>query len=221
MAQPFRVVVVGGHPVIVGVVRLACEASDVLDLVASFTVEANVPLDDVLAAVPEVIVLDMDLAVSEGAKELRAIRGAGYTGWVLALSDRGDGPAVLGAMQAGADGYLLKTDGLPRIGDAIVRLTRGERVLGDDLERAAVRELGRRARQAREGAGVDAVLTPREREILTLLAEGLTIKQIGRRLGISPRTVETHVSKLYRKLEVRTRVQAVARAASLGLTELA
>ena len=53
-----------------------------------------------------------------------------------------------------------------------------------------------------------------------MLAEGLTMQQMATRLGISPRTVETHVAKLYRKLAVRTRVQAVARAASLGLIEL-
>jgi DNA-binding CsgD family transcriptional regulator len=88
------------------------------------------------------------------------------------------------------------------------------------LEQVAVLELGRFARQAREGSAVRATLTPREQEILGLLADGMTMQQIGRRLGISPRTVETHVSKLYRKLAVRTRVQAVARAASLGLIDL-
>jgi DNA-binding CsgD family transcriptional regulator len=66
---------------------------------------------------------------------------------------------------------------------------------------------------------VVGTLTPRERQILGLLSEGLTMQQMGRRLGISPRTVETHVSGIYRKLGVRTRVQAVSRAASLGLIE--
>ena len=63
-------------------------------------------------------------------------------------------------------------------------------------------------------------LTPREREILDLLAEGFTMHQIGRRLGISTRTVETHVAKIYRKLRYGLGVQAVSRAASLGLIEL-
>jgi DNA-binding CsgD family transcriptional regulator len=63
-------------------------------------------------------------------------------------------------------------------------------------------------------------VTPRERQILQLLAEGLTMRQVARRLEISPRTVETHVAKLYRKLDVRTRVQAIARAASIGLIDL-
>jgi DNA-binding CsgD family transcriptional regulator len=67
---------------------------------------------------------------------------------------------------------------------------------------------------------VTPTLTPRELTILQLCAGGLTLRQVGRRLGISYRTVEWHVTKVYRKLEVKTRVQAIAKAASLGLIEL-
>ena len=80
--------------------------------------------------------------------------------------------------------------------------------------------LGSFARKAREGSEMEASLTPREQEILVMVSDGFTMQQVGRRLGISPRTVETHVAKLYRKLGVRTRVQAVSRAAQLGLIEL-
>ena len=80
--------------------------------------------------------------------------------------------------------------------------------------------LGAFARQAREGSEVQATLTPREHQILVLVSDGLTMQQVASRLGISPRTVETHVAKLYRKLGVRTRVQAVSRAAQLGLIDL-
>ena len=69
-------------------------------------------------------------------------------------------------------------------------------------------------------AEVRATLTSREHEILLLISRGHTIQQIASRLAISPKTVETHVAKLYRKLDVRTRVQAVARAHALGLIEL-
>jgi DNA-binding NarL/FixJ family response regulator len=88
------------------------------------------------------------------------------------------------------------------------------------LEHDVIGALGRMARKAREGAAVDADLTPRERQVLELLSGGMTIGQIASRLGISPRTVETHVAKLYRKLGVRTRVQAISRAATLGLVDL-
>jgi len=204
--------------VILGVVRLACSGQQDLMVVGEATTgEEAVAL---LAEVDvDVVVLDLDLADMDGLDALRRFRRDGFAGSVLALSDRADGATVLEAMRSGADGYLTKAEGLRSVASAIREVGAGGHVLDASLERSAVLELGRFARQAREGSEVAATLTPREREILDLLSQGLTMRQIGRRLGISPRTVETHVAKLYRKLSVRTRVQAVARAASLGLIE--
>lgn len=213
-----RVVIVGGHPVILGVVRLACEGQEGLTVVA----EAETAADAMRVAVPgaaDVLVLDLELPDLDGIQVLRMLRDGGFAAPILVLSDRADGTTVLEAMRSGADGYLTKTDGLRRVGSAVRSIAAGDRVVDPALEQAAVHELGRFARQAREGAEVVGTLTPRERQILGLLSEGLTMQQMGRRLGISPRTVETHVSGIYRKLGVRTRVQAVARAASLGLIE--
>jgi DNA-binding NarL/FixJ family response regulator len=217
--SPTRVLVVGGHPVILGVVRLACDALPNVQIVA----EAGDGPAAVAAAAsltPELAVIDLDLPGTDGVDVLRSLRDEGLRGLVVVVSERADGATVLRAMRLGVDAYLIKPDGLRRIGDAIRRVLNGERVIDPALERAAVLELGRFARQARESSEIDASLTPREREILELLAEGLTMQQIGRRLDISPRTVETHVANLYRKLAVRSRVQAVSRAASLGLIEL-
>jgi DNA-binding NarL/FixJ family response regulator len=217
--SPARALVVGGHPVILGVVRLACDALPNVQIVA----EAGDGPAAVAAAtslMPELAVIDLDLPGTDGVDVLRSLRDQGFRGLVVVVSERADGATVLSAMRLGVDAYLIKPDGLRRIGDAIRRVLDGERVIDPTLEQAAVLELGRFARQARESSEIDASLTSREREILELLAEGLTMQQIGRRLDISPRTVETHVANLYRKLAVRSRVQAVSRAASLGLIEL-
>jgi DNA-binding NarL/FixJ family response regulator len=136
----------------------------------------------------------------------------------VVLSDRTDGASILAAMQLGARGYLRR-GALTGVGAAVRDVAAGRRAIDPALERAAVAALGQLARQAREGSAVQATLTPREREILSMVSQGLTMQQAARRLGISPRTVETHISKLYRKLGVRTRLQAVARAAELGLIE--
>ena len=88
------------------------------------------------------------------------------------------------------------------------------------LEQAAVMALGRFARQAREGSEIEATPHAARAQILTMISRGFTMQQVGTRLGISARTVETHVAKLYRKLGVRTRVQAVSKAAQLGLLDL-
>jgi DNA-binding NarL/FixJ family response regulator len=217
--SPVLVGVVGGHPVILGVVRLACHHAP--DLICSLELtgsEASARAAEL--AVADVVVLDLDLPDDGGLQLLRSLRSDGFAGKVLVLSDRSDGATALEALRFGADGYLAKADGLRRVGDAIRRLAAGERVVDEAVEQAAVAELGRFARRTREGAEVAARLTSRELEILTLLADGLTMRQVARRLAISPRTVETHVAKIYRKLGVRTRVQAVARAASIGLIKL-
>lgn len=217
--EPVRVVVVGGHPVIRGVVRLACGAADDLELVgeAASLEEAR---DVVGSTTPDVVVLDVDLPQGDALGLMRELHDAGFEGRTLILTDRTDGSSVLEALRLGAGGYFGKADGLRQITSAIRRVARGERPVDPRLEQAAVLELGRFARQAREESQVRATLTPREHEVLVMMADGLTMQQIGRRLGISPRTVETHVAKLYRKLAVSTRVQAVARAASIGLIDL-
>lgn len=217
--SPARVLVVGGHPVILGVVRLACDALPNVQIVAEAG-DGPAAVDAATSLTPELAVIDLDLPGTDGVDVLRSLRDQGFRGLVVVVSERTDGATVLGAMRFGVDAYLIKPDGLRRIGDAIRRVLDGERVIDPALEQAAVLELGRFARQARESSEIDASLTSREREILELLAEGLTMQQIGRRLDISPRTVETHVANLYRKLAVRSRVQAVSRAASLGLIEL-
>jgi DNA-binding NarL/FixJ family response regulator len=216
--RPPRALLVGGHPVVVGVAKLACEASGIV-VVGERTSAAGLP-EAIHDLAPDVVVVDLVLPDIDGVELLRETRAGSPGLLLLALSDRSDGPTVLEAMRVGADGYLTKSEGLREVGRAIRRLVAGERVLDPAVEAAAVSELGRFARRAREGSQVGARLSPREHEILVLLADGLTMQQIGRRLGISPRTVESHVSKLYRKLAVRTRVQAIARAASLGLIDL-
>ncbi|HEX9299195.1 MAG TPA: response regulator transcription factor [Actinomycetota bacterium] len=218
-SRPARVLVVGGHPVILGVVRLACDALAGVEIVAEAG-DGSAAVAASSSLTPELAVVDLDLPGNDGLDVLRSLRDQGFRGRVVVVSERADGATVLGAMRLGVDAYLLKPDGLRRIGDAIRRVLDGERAIDPALEQAAVLELGRFARQSRETSGVDSSLTRREREILELLAEGLTMQQIGRRLDISPRTVETHVANLYRKLAVRSRVQAVSRAASLGLIEL-
>jgi DNA-binding NarL/FixJ family response regulator len=213
-----RVAIAGGHPVIRGVVRLACASVPGVQLVAEAATMAEVR--QVGRQSPDLLVLDLDLSDGDGLEALRSLREEGFRGAVLALTDRTDGGVVLDALKLGVLGYLNKTDDLRILDVAIRRIVAGERLIAPELQEAAVMALGRFAKRAREGSEMSAKLTPREREILEMVSDGLTMQQIGRRLSISPRTVETHVAKLYRKLGVRTRVQAVSRAASLGMIDL-
>jgi DNA-binding NarL/FixJ family response regulator len=221
--QTCRVLIIASHPVISGLVQLASGALPDADVIgdSSSVADARVALETLK---PDVVVLDLDLPDGGGhvlLEEVQRIRSTA-TGAprVLVLSDRHDGATVLGALRFGAAGFLTKSDGLRGLTAALGKVAAGERVVPPSLESLAAAELGRFARRSRERADIENALTDRQREILLYLAEGLTLQQIGRRLAISPRTVEAHARDVYRKLGVRTRLQAVSKAAAVGLIDL-
>jgi DNA-binding NarL/FixJ family response regulator len=215
--QNVQVVVAAAHRIVRGVIDLACREAGVAVVDRAETAVATATA--CRETRPDLLVLDLDLPDADGLRVLADLGEMRPPG-VLVLSDRADGDRVLRALQLGVRGYVTKGDGLRDLAGAIRRVAAGERVMAPELEEGAVVALGHLARRAREGADVAAGLTRRERQVLGMLSGGLTVGQVGSRLGISPRTVETHVAKLYRKLGVRTRLQAVSRAASLGLVDL-
>ena len=217
MEDVVRAVVAAGHPTVRGVIDAACREAGVS--VIAITGSATTAIEACRSEAPDLLILDLDLPDVDGFHVLSEL-DADRPESVLVLSDRADGDLVLRALRLGARGFVTKAEGLRGLSGTIGHVLAGERVIAPALEQDAVLALGRFAKRAREGSEVAAELTPRELQVLELLSEGLTMRQIATRLSISPRTVETHVGKLYRKLGVRTRVQAVSRAATLGLVEL-
>ncbi len=208
------------HAVIRGVIRLACEHTLGVEVIGEVE-SGEEALEAARSDPPDVIVLDLALPGKvQGLDVARRLRAEGHPAKILVLTGLSDEHVLFEAVRAGVDGYLEKTAGVRFVADALCRVARGERVFTRDQERAAVAELGRLARQARAISGAQSTLTDREIEILGLVGIGLTVKQVGSRLHLSPRTVETHLSKLYRKLGARNRVQALSRAAGLGLIDL-
>ena len=210
-----RVVIVATHPVLERMIRSAAVAAG-LDPVESAVIEDL----HSMTAEPTMVVVDADAPDGSSLHPLHLLREPGRDVRSIVLCDRVDGRRALEALRLGASALVRKQDGLRELEAVLVRVAAGDRVVPPELERTLVDELGRLARQAREWSSVGSAITRREREILVLLAEGFTTQQVGRRLGISPRTVESHVAKLYRKLAVSTRLQALARAASLGIIRL-
>jgi DNA-binding NarL/FixJ family response regulator len=216
-----RVLVVEDHAVIRGVIRLACEQSEGLEVVGE-CVDGASALDACRELLPDVVVLDLSLPGEiQGFDVARQVREEHLDVRILVLTGRSDEQAVFDSIRAGADGFLEKTEGIRFVADALRRVARGERVFTQAHERLALAELGRLARRARESSDALDDLTARELEVLRHVGNGLSVKQVATRLGLSPRTVETHLSKLYRKLGARNRVQALSRAASLGLIDVA
>jgi len=216
---PARVLIVEDHPVLREVVRIACDASPLLHVVGEAqTGEEAMEASRTLS--PDVVLLDLTLRGMDGLEVARRLRREGRPVKILVISGRTDDHTVFESIRAGVEGYLEKTSGVRYITDALVRVAAGERVFTRDQERAAIAELGRLARRAREASGLARSVTPRELEILRHLSRGLTMGQVSNRLGVSIRTVETHVAKLYRKLGASNRVQAIAKATDLRLIEL-
>ncbi len=218
--SPFRVLVVEDHAVIRGVIRLACEHAYGLEVIGEVETGEEA-LERCRADRPDVVVLDLALPGRlQGLDVARALRAEDNPVRILILTGSSDDQTLFESIRIGIEGYLQKTVGVRFIADALRRVARGERVFSRDQERAMLAQLGRLARQTRATSGAQSNLTEREIEILEYVAVGLTVKQVATRLGLSPRTVETHLAKLYRKLGVRNRVQALSRAASLGLIDL-
>jgi len=159
---------------------------------------------------PDVILMDMMMSGMDGIDSTRAIRERFPDVQVLALTSFYDADLVHQAMQAGAIGYLLKGVSKDRLGEAI----RSAHARQPTLSAEAVEALVRRP-QSTEGLGHD--LSPREREVLELLAEGLSNAEIAERLFVSIAAVKYHVSNVLSKLGAANRTEAVALAMQQGI----
>lgn len=157
------------------------------------------------ATMPDVAVLDVRLPDGSGIDLCRDIRSRLPSVACLILTAYDDDAAVSAAVLAGAAGYVLKDIGGPRLVDAIRRIAAGHSLLDATVVRHAATRLRERADEDDPRLGS---LGLRERQILRLIADGLTNRQIGERLGIAEKTVKNYVSSLLSKLGLERRTQA-------------
>ena len=160
---------------------------------------------------PDVVVMDLSMPKLDGVSATRAVSAMGAK--VLVLSMHGGDEYVRPAVRAGAKGYLLKGNGLSQLVEAIRAIARGETYFG-----AGVSDPG--VAIAKVPSDEDPGLTPREREVLQLVAYGKSSVEIGELLGVSPKTVETHRARLMVKLEAPNSAALVRYAIRLGLVPL-
>jgi NarL family two-component system response regulator LiaR len=152
---------------------------------------------------PDVIVVDCELAASDGMRVVEEIKESVPSVRVLLLAERAAQMQVETALEAGTDGYTLSDISVVELTSTLERLAAGDTVLHPDVASVVARRL------AANGKERPNQLTPRQREILRLLASGLENKQIARRLGIGVHTVKTHVSRVLAKLGAASRTEAV------------
>jgi two-component system, NarL family, response regulator LiaR len=152
---------------------------------------------------PDVVVVDGELAALDGMRMIAELKDETPGVRVLVLADRATQVHVETALEAGADGYTLKDISLAELHATIDRIANGDTVLHPDVAGVVARRLAANGKERANN------LTPRQREILRLLAAGLENKQIARQLGIGVHTVKTHVSRVLAKLGAGSRTEAV------------
>jgi DNA-binding NarL/FixJ family response regulator len=162
-------------------------------------------------AQPDVVLLDLSMPEVDGTEVTRRLAEVAPDTRVVVFTSFSDREAIVGALDAGAVGYLLKDAEPEEIHAAIRAAARGEAPIAP---RAAAELLASRVSRA-ETADVD--LTPREREVLALVIAGHANKQIARRLGISEKTVKGHLTNLFQRIGVRDRTQAALWAERAGV----
>jgi DNA-binding NarL/FixJ family response regulator len=168
---------------------------------------------------PDVVVMDVRMPVMDGITATRQIAGPGVENpvKVLVVTTFELDEYVYEALRAGASGFLLKDSRPAELLNGIRVIAAGEALLAPAITRRLVGRFGERVRPAAPAQDALSLLTPRETEVLRLIAEGLSNPEIADAMVVSRETVKTHVSRVLTKLDLRDRVQAVVFAHRNGL----
>lgn len=189
-----------------GVVR-ALQDSGAVEVVGEAS-DGRTALEEIRRLAPDVALLDLRMPGLDGISVTKALGADGLATRVVLLSAQDDGELILEGVAAGASAYIAKDADRDEICETLIRVAEGEHVVGSELQEQLLKAI-----QQQEGS----VLSPRERQILSLVAEGNTTPQIGKALHVSPATVKTHLQHIFEKLDVSDRAAAVAEAMRRGL----
>lgn len=206
---PIKVIIVDDHPVVRTGIRDMLSIYDDIDLVGEAAGGQEL-LDQIQELVPDLILMDMIMPGMDGLETTRAVLTQYPDTKIVMLTTYPQGVVVRNVLDAGAVGFLTKQANIDVLADAIRAAYRGQVVLTPEATKALMQSYG-----SSSNLGQD--LTKRELEVLALLAEGLTNREIALRLKISRDTVKHHVSTCMSKLEAANRTEAATKALELQL----
>ncbi|WP_217167432.1 response regulator transcription factor [Streptomyces sp. AC512_CC834] len=217
MSGPVRVVICDDQALIRTGLATIVDAQPDLEVVGECG-DGQAGVDLAREVRPDVVVMDIRMPVLDGLEATRLLAGAGvqHPVKVLVVTTFNLDEYVYEALRAGASGFLLKDAPPDRLLHGIRTVAMGAALLDPDVTRRLVGRYAARIRPA-EGTPREIPLTPREMEVLRLIADGLSNGEIAASLVISPETVKTFVSRILTKLDLRDRVQAVVFAYRHGL----
>jgi DNA-binding NarL/FixJ family response regulator len=205
-----RIVLVDDHALVREGLRSVLASFDDMDVVAEAD-NIDAAIKAVVTHQPDVVLLDLQLNGEDGVDVVRALAARDMDVAVLVLSVHDDASRLRNVLRAGARGYLLKSARPEELARAIRQVASGRWTIGDELLGVLI--------EAFIGAAPvgTPVVTPREREVLDLLAEGLANRAVAERLGISTRTAQKHVENLFKKFNVHERGALIELAGRSGL----
>lgn len=209
-SHPIQVLLADDHAVVRAGIRQFLERADDIQIVAEAG-DGEAAKALIRERRPDVAVLDIQMPGASGIEVTRWVRAHHRGVGVLILTAYDDDPYVVAVLQAGANGYVLKTAPPDEIIQAVRDVHAGRSALDATIAQKLVAQISREER-----APVVEMLTDREIEVLELVGKGHTNKAIGVQLGISDRTVQGHLAHIFAKLQASSRTEAVMRAVSLG-----
>lgn len=223
--MPVRVVIADDQALVRTGFRLILEEQGDIEVVGE-AADGVAAVDTVRRLRPDVVLMDVRMPVLDGLEATRRLVAAGSDAQtdlqacrILILTTFDLDEYVYAALTAGASGFLLKDVTAEKLVAAVRTVSEGDALLAPSITRRLVERFARRhAPPAALGGGVDE-LTPREREVLKLVARGLSNSEVATHLDLSAATVKTHVARILAKLGLRDRVQAVVVAYEVGLIE--
>lgn len=216
--KPVRTAIVEDDPALRQMVSSLLQADPTYSVVAEFA-EGYAAIAAIPALALDIVLVDLGLPDISGIEVIREVKVLCPTCNVLVITTFGDERTVTAALEAGADGYVLKGTALEELRRDLRALRDGGSPLSPMIARKLLNRLKNKTANVRvEGIG-DTTLTPREQEILEMIAKGFSYAETSNICGVSTATVHSHLKHIYRKLEVHSKTEAVYEARRRSLIE--